>query len=166
MTKPFRIRQARMEDAEPLTSLVRDLAIWHDDDPSPVTTKSVRDNMVASSHVHVLVAETDGLIGYCAASPTYEAAYASNGLYISDLFVAEPMRGTGCGKALLAAMAAHAKRIGFGHVWLTALNSNEQAHSWYRAMTDIHAQVTAYALTEEKFDDLSRIGETHLTGEK
>ncbi len=79
-----------------------------------------------------LVAETEnGLIGLAHFRPYARPLSASTGGFLDDLFVSADARGTGAGRALIAAVADIARAKGWTVLrWITA-DSNQTARALY-----------------------------------
>lgn len=168
MTAAFSIRRAVPADGDGLCVHVKALATHHGYDPGSITPENVAAHFLAPDlPMVVLVAQMpdEGLVGYAAASPTHESGYASPGFYLSDLYVDEAHRKAGIGRALLAAMAAEAKRAGRQHLWWGVDGANEAAERWYRAIANISVPSTVFALTLAPFEALAAEGERHLDGD-
>jgi len=82
--------------------------------------------------VNGLVAQTDqGLIGLAHYRPFARPLSASTGGFLDDLFVAPDARGTGAGRALIAALADISREKGWTVLrWITA-DSNQTARALY-----------------------------------
>lgn len=72
--------------------------------------------------------------GFVLFFPNYSTFLAKPGFYIEDLFVREPYRRRGLGKALLSAVAAQTARLGMGRVEWCVLDWNENAIRFYESM--------------------------------
>src|SRR5690606_12021894 len=80
-------RPARVDDAEELCGLARQLADSEGGMPERISPDWIRNNMLVSEGpVRVLVAARNGrLAGYVAWSPMVETIFASAGAYVGDL---------------------------------------------------------------------------------
>jgi GNAT superfamily N-acetyltransferase len=82
-----------------------------------------------------LIAErADEAVGYALFFPTFSSFLASEGIWLEDLFVRLPHRGTGVGRALLSAVAAHVRERGGERLEWAALDWNEPALGFYRRL--------------------------------
>ena len=69
----------------------------------------MRDGFGPNPKFRALIAEWDGQPAGYAVFFGYYSTWVGPGLYLEDLFVREPFRGKGIGKALLAAVARIAR---------------------------------------------------------
>jgi GNAT superfamily N-acetyltransferase len=82
-----------------------------------------------------LIAERgDDAVGYALFFPTFSSFLASEGIWLEDLFVRLPHRGTGVGRALLSAVAARVREQGGERLEWAALDWNEPALGFYRRL--------------------------------
>jgi GNAT superfamily N-acetyltransferase len=82
-----------------------------------------------------LIAERGGeAVGYALFFPTFSSFLASEGIWLEDLFVRLPHRGTGVGRALLSAVAARVRQRGGERLEWAALDWNEPALGFYRRL--------------------------------
>jgi GNAT superfamily N-acetyltransferase len=82
-----------------------------------------------------LVAERTGeAVGYALFFSTFSSFLASEGIWLEDLFVRLSHRGTGVGRALLAAVAARVRERGGERLEWAALDWNEPALGFYRRL--------------------------------
>jgi GNAT superfamily N-acetyltransferase len=82
-----------------------------------------------------LIAERDGeAAGYALFFPTFSSFLASPGMWLEDLFVRPAHRRHGIGRALLAAVAARTRERGGERLEWAALDWNELALGFYRAL--------------------------------
>jgi GNAT superfamily N-acetyltransferase len=73
-------------------------------------------------------------VGYALFFPTFSSFLASEGIWLEDLFVRLSHRGTGVGRALLSAVAAHVRERGGERLEWAALDWNEPALGFYRRL--------------------------------
>jgi GNAT superfamily N-acetyltransferase len=82
-----------------------------------------------------LIAERDGeAAGYALFFPTFSSFLASAGMWLEDLFVRPAHRRHGVGRALLAAVAERTRERGGERLEWAALDWNELALGFYRAL--------------------------------
>jgi GNAT superfamily N-acetyltransferase len=92
---------------------------------------------VAENNGRVLIAEQEGgNVGWAVFLIEPEAIYVNESDrrtgYIAELFVEEDARGTGIGKALIAACEAHARASGLKVLMIGVLPANVRARSVYQ----------------------------------
>jgi GNAT superfamily N-acetyltransferase len=151
------IRPAAPADAAALVRLAEALN-RHEGEPTENFTEKVvlRDGFGAGRVFDALLAETaDGPVGYAIFVDFYDTAFAEKGLYLADLFVAEAQRGQGIGRALVAAVAAEARRRGTSFVFWTAMERNRRAQAFYRSLGATEEPLVAYALNGAALDRLA-----------
>lgn len=107
----LRIRPAVAEDAALLVTMIRELA-EHQGQTQHVRTTAeglLRDAFGPRPLAFFLVAEADGApAGYLSWTEAYGVWAGGAYLSLDDLFVREPWRGTGVGRALMSSFAARA----------------------------------------------------------
>jgi GNAT superfamily N-acetyltransferase len=80
----------------------------------------------------VLFAEVAGEpVGFASYYQTYSTFLARPGIWLDDLFVVEPMRSQGIGKALLAHLAAMVEERDGGRLEWTAARTNDRGLAFY-----------------------------------
>lgn len=129
----LRIRPAILSDVALLRSMIRELAEF-ERQLQYVTIREedlARDGFGKNPRFRALIAEWDGqAAGYAFFFGSY-STWAGRGLFLEDLFVREPFRGRGIGKALLAAVARIAvDEHRYGIHW-EVLGWNEKAIELY-----------------------------------
>jgi GNAT superfamily N-acetyltransferase len=82
-----------------------------------------------------ILAERDGqTLGFALFFTTYSTFLTRPGLYLEDLFVLEPERGTGVGTALFAEVVRIARERGAGRLEWAVLDWNSKAIAFYERM--------------------------------
>lgn len=127
------IRRAETADVNALDTALRRLsdAIG---DPHGATSDQLRD---AGFGLHpafrAQLAEAAGaIVGVALYSPVFSTVRAGAGVYVSDLWVADPARGAGLGQRLLAAVARDAAAIwGAEFLKLVVYDDNDRARAFY-----------------------------------
>ena len=152
------IRRALPEDAPELVRLIRALAEYeHEPDAVRATPEELAAQMRSERPpFEALLAERDGrAIGFALFFQNYSTWEGRPGIYLEDLFVEESERGSGAGRALLAAVAQLAVERGCGRLELVALDWNTPATGFYAA----HGAQTMEEWTTFRFsgEELARL---------
>lgn len=132
----LRIRIATVDDVTLLWTLIRELAEFeHELDLCVIEEADlVRDGFGANPSFRALIADWDGEpAGYALFFGCY-STWAGRRLFLEDLFVREPFRGRGIGKALLASVARIAVRENCYGVQWEVLKWNEKAIELYKSL--------------------------------
>jgi GNAT superfamily N-acetyltransferase len=122
------IRPAVPADAEDIVAMVRELALFEREPLANVAASPAdirRDCFDGNPRAEVLIGEMGGRVaGFVLFFHNYSTWLARTGLYIEDLYVRETARGTGLGRALLAAVARLAIARGCRRLDLSVLHWN------------------------------------------
>jgi len=132
----LRIRPATIRDAALLRTMIRELAEFeHELEFVTISEDELkRDGFGKKPRFRALIAEWDGQAAGYALTFGYYSTWVGPGLFLEDLFVREPFRGRGIGKALLAAVARVAvEEHCYGIHW-EVLDWNEKAIELYKAL--------------------------------
>ncbi|MCK8783095.1 GNAT family N-acetyltransferase [Roseomonas sp. NAR14] len=153
------VRPARDADAAAVLVLVALLSeAEHGEPPRLDAATLARDFLGPDPAGLLLVAEeaaSGRLLGYATAHGTYESHHAERGCYVGDLFVRPEARRLGLGRALMAGVAAAARRRGAAHLWWTAQAGNQAAHAFYRRLGGRGEPVVAFACVTGDFHKLA-----------
>jgi len=131
------IRPAVESDLDLIIRFIRDLAEYER------LAGDVRlDRDVLARHLfggepkaEVLIAERDGSpVGFALFFHNFSTFEGKPGIYLEDLFVAPEARGSGAGKALLAALAGLALERGCARLEWSVLDWNTPAIDFYRSL--------------------------------
>lgn len=131
------IRKAGPEDVPEVLRMIKALALYErEPDAVQATEESLHEAMFGPEAVaHALIARRDGVIGgFLLYFYNFSTWTGRPGLYVEDLFVAEPERGRGLGRALLAQAARLALERGCMRVEWWVLDWNEPALRFYRSI--------------------------------
>jgi N-acetylglutamate synthase-like GNAT family acetyltransferase len=125
------IRDARPDDAAELAELLGQLGY-----PGEVDAVGRRlERLGASDADRLLVAEADGrIVGLAGVHVCHSLEYDRDAAKLSALVVDEERRGTGVGRALVAAAEAEARARGCELLFLTTAERRTGAHAFYRAL--------------------------------
>lgn len=83
-------------------------------------------------YARVLMAEVDGQVaGFALYFFNYSTFLCKPGIYLEDLFIRPPFRGSGVGRALLEAVEQQAQERGCGRVEWSVLDWNTRAMRFY-----------------------------------
>ncbi len=103
----FTIRPLHPSDLPALLSMTRALAVHHGDTPGVTRESLTRDCLGPHPWLTVLIADVEGrATGYAALCPLAQMQFGVRGMDLHHLYVEEDQRGTGIGKALVAASLA------------------------------------------------------------
>jgi|SRR5580704_5507590 GNAT superfamily N-acetyltransferase len=130
------IRNATDKDMPLLKRLILELAEYERDPNAVVITEQalIRDGFGSQAKFRAFIAEWDGqAVGYALFYGFY-SSWRGSGMFLEDLFVQEPFRSRGIGKALLSQVARIARQEGcFGIRW-EVLGWNESAIEFYKSL--------------------------------
>ncbi len=138
MTAPrVRARPARPEEAEAVAALFNALNTM-DGTPPPVamTAEAVRRDLLGTRpRATLLVAELDGaLVGFATGNALYDSARCADAWLLNDLYVAPEARRRGVGRALVAHLAAAARRREAVCLWWGVDLGDDEALLFYEAI--------------------------------
>jgi GNAT superfamily N-acetyltransferase len=131
------VREARQGDVPALLEMFTELAEYENlTHELRATPRALEDALFGvKPAAEAVIAERDGKeIGYALFFGTFSSFLATSGVWLEDLFVRPSARREGVGRALLAAVAAVAVRRGGGRLEWAALDWNEPALGFYRAL--------------------------------
>lgn len=134
---PEGVREATLEDVPDVLRLIRALATYERDPDSVETSEDdLRTWLFGADPVaEVLVAELDGaVVGMALWFRTYSTWTGLPGIHLEDLFVDPAARGSGLGRALLAALARIAVDRGYRRVEWVVLDWNTPSIEFYEAL--------------------------------
>jgi GNAT superfamily N-acetyltransferase len=166
MIKPaaVRVRRAQLHDAEALAVLGRALNTQQGDPTTYFTAEAVRrDGFGDAPRFVAWLAEIDDTpVGYALVVPAaYETGYAKAGVYVQDVFVAPVARRRGVGRALLAAVAADARKRGLEFIWWASRTWNTESHAFFRTLATVEEPIIAFAAVGGEFETLADEGDRH-----
>ncbi|MFD4441484.1 GNAT family N-acetyltransferase [Nocardia sp. NPDC058519] len=131
------VRRATPDDVPAMVGLVHDLAEY---EKAPaectLTAEQLRSALFGSAPaLFAHVAEHDGQVAGCAIwFLNYSTWDGVHGIYLEDLYVRPETRGTGLGRALVAALAAEAVEHGYSRVSWSVLTWNTPSIEFYRSL--------------------------------
>jgi GNAT superfamily N-acetyltransferase len=161
LSRPL-VRRARITDADVLAALGQALNLQQGDPSTYFTVEAIRrDGFGEPPKFEAWLAEVDdGPVGYALVVPAaYETGYAKAGVYVQDLFVLPEARQRGVGRALMAAVAADARRRGLEFVWWASRTWNTESHAFFRKLATVEEPVIAFATFGDEFSRLADEGE-------
>ncbi len=129
----YTIREARPEDMEQVLNLVQELANFEKEPNAVEITKDdlINDGFGAQKMFHCFVADTDdGIAGIALVYPRY-STWKGPAIHLEDLIVAEKMRGSGLGTALLDQVVKYGNSLGVKRICWEVLDWNEPAIAFY-----------------------------------
>jgi ribosomal protein S18 acetylase RimI-like enzyme len=131
---PFRVRPASPADASKIAEMANALNVQEGKSPDVFTPMKVLEDLFGGGAViSVVVAELGSeIVGYALFEGCYNTDHGSRDLFLDDLFVVEPMRGRGIGRALLAQVCREAVARSARTVVWAVRGSNTKARAFYR----------------------------------
>ncbi|MBD1261485.1 GNAT family N-acetyltransferase [Maribacter polysiphoniae] len=129
----FAIRDAVVADMPQVLGLIKELASFEKEDNAVEVTVEdlVRDGFGENVLFHCFVAESDAkVVGMALVYHRY-STWKGPIIHLEDLVVAETMRGTGLGTALLDAVVAYGAKLGVKRINWEVLDWNEPAIAFY-----------------------------------
>lgn len=158
MRLPDGVRAAKSSDVPDILRLIRELADYEREPDAVETTEHHLQTWLFGPDpaASVLVAESDGrVVGIALWFRTYSTWTGEPGIYLEDLYVEPGQRGSGLGKALLAALARIAVDRGYRRVEWAVLDWNTPSIEFYEALGARPMQDwTTYRLTGDALAEL------------
>jgi len=129
-------RAATMADVPLLRKLIQELAEYERESQEVLITEDElrHDGFGPDPKFRAIIAEQDGQPAGFAFFFTSYSTWTGSGLFLEDLFVREPFRGHGVGKALLCEVAEIARKEGYHTIRLDVLDWNESAIRFYKSL--------------------------------
>ena len=157
------IRPAVPGDEQTILSFIRALADYeHLSDQVVATPELLREWIFEKTKAEVIFALEEGReVGFALYFHNFSTFLGRAGIYLEDLFVLPECRGRGYGKALLAYLAAQARREGCGRLEWWCLDWNRPSIDFYKSLgAEPMEDWTVYRLAGETLDKLAEEGET------
>ena len=133
----FSIRAATIADVPLLKRLIQELAEYEHAPDAVLPEAHLRqDGFGPERKFRAILAEDKDSgqpAGYAVFFPCY-STWTGSGMFLEDLFVREPFRGRGVGKALLAEVARIGRQEGCRSIRLDVLTWNEPAIQFYKSL--------------------------------
>ncbi|NDC29597.1 MAG: GNAT family N-acetyltransferase [Bacteroidetes bacterium] len=133
----FKIKEAELSDVLLIQQLITELAEYEKLLPQMVATPELLQmHLFGSSPIaHVFLAyENETPIGFALYFYNFSTFVGKPSIYLEDLYVREPFRGRGYGKALLEKLIQKAKEKDCGRLEWSVLNWNKPAIDFYKKM--------------------------------
>ena len=131
------LRAAEPRDVPAIVGLIRELADFeHLSHLVQVTPQSLHPQLFGDKPAaEAVVAEREGqVIGFALFFTNFSTFLGLPGLYLEDLYVQPPHRGSGVGRALLSHLAGLANQRGYGRFEWSVLDWNVNAIRLYEGM--------------------------------
>ncbi len=135
--KGFTIRQANVDDAPVVLSLIKGLAEYEKLSHEVVATEQVlRDSLFGLRPVaEVILGDFEGEpVSFALFFHNYSTFLGRPGIYLEDLFVKPDMRRKGFGRIMLAYVANLAKERQCGRIEWSVLDWNDPAWKFYKSI--------------------------------
>ena len=156
VTTSITIRSHVATDNAPLAELFVEMQ-RHYDVPCPPLETILTDLASLPAGVEILVAETDGIVGFAIFSTLYPGPGLRSGFFLKELFVSQACRGSGAGRLLMQALARIALQRGHGRVDWTADGENHRLLAFYDSLGGLRqSEKQFYRLTGDALADLAK----------
>lgn len=154
------IRDAVVDDVSAILGLIRELAEYErEPEAVRIDDDRLRDDLFGADHyANAIVVERDGVVvGTAVWFPIY-STWEGRSAHLEDLYVQPKYRGSGYGRALLAGLARIGRERGWARLQWVALDWNEPAINFYRAIgaTTVDGWTT-FRLTEETIASVAEL---------
>ncbi|MGD1880509.1 MAG: GNAT family N-acetyltransferase [Kiloniellaceae bacterium] len=130
------VRRAEPGDAEAIIALIDALSAFVESPPTRLTADDIRrDGFGPDAWFQCFIAEQDCRpVGYAICYFGFSTDHGGRGLHLADLYVDPGQRGSGLGRALMAAVARHGEtRSALWLVWDVWVE-NHTAEAFYAAL--------------------------------
>lgn len=149
----IRIRQAIPDDASALNRALAQLSADMGDDHKASDADIARVCFGPAPVLHALVADSpDGpIVGLAAYSPFFSTVYGSVGIYVSDLWVDQEVRGERLGQRLLAAVYRAGREVwDASFIRLGVYHDNPRARAFYERIGFVGTEETKFMMLAGK----------------
>ena len=129
------VRALREEDLPAVVQMIHALAAFHGDTARTDAALLARDALGEAPWCRMLVAERAGRpVGYANFVPFLWIAHGMRAYDMQHLYVEEAQRGTGVGRALVAAGSAMARTAGCARIIVGTAEDNAAAQDFYLSL--------------------------------
>lgn len=155
----MKIRMATQSDVPRLTDLFAEMELHYG--ASDITAPKVIEARLLAwfegyTDTTLLVADNaERLIGHASLAPLFPSGGGQVALFIKDVFVGQPARGKGVGRALVRACTAEAKKRGAPRLELTVDNDNEGATRLYKQLGAVDTKKSYFRWDGQRLADLA-----------
>lgn len=157
-----RIRRIEPSDVDTVVKLVHELAAYERSaEKCMLTSEQLHEALFGESPaLFAHVAESGGTVVGCALwFLNFSTWDGKHGIYLEDLYVQPAHRGSGLGRALLAALAEECVRRGYTRLQWWVLNWNTPSIGFYRSLGAVPMdEWTVFRLTGEPLTRLAERG--------
>ncbi|MBA3278999.1 MAG: GNAT family N-acetyltransferase [Geodermatophilaceae bacterium] len=154
-----RVRRAQPADVPRICALVRDLAEYERAaTEAQMTVEQLHEALFGEQvSLYGLVAQVDAqVVGFAVWFRNFSTWRGRHGIYLEDLFVAPEHRGSGLGKALLAALARECVTKGYPRLEWWVLDWNAPSIEFYRSLGAVAMdEWTVFRLTDDALAELA-----------
>jgi GNAT superfamily N-acetyltransferase len=160
----IRVRPGRPEDAAEVArmanALNRELGIGGD----PFTADRVLEHGFGTApRFALLIADVDGKpVAYAMYHVAYDSDIAATAIRLVDLYVDEPCRRLGVGRALMRAVARETVRMGAGTLEWGVHEANTRAIAFYHALGATGGSVRTLEVKESALEALASVPTTDV----
>ena len=133
----LQFRHATPDDIPGILEMIRRLAAYEKaEDEVRATPELLNEWMFEkrAAEAVVAVAPGAGIVGIAVFFQNFSTWTGSGGMYLEDLFIDEPYRGNGAGRALIAHLAGICKERGWVRLDWACLDWNEPSLGFYQSI--------------------------------
>ena len=152
-------RFAATEDCGIILQLIKELADYENMLSEVIATEELLEEWIfRQKKAEVILADLDGeVIGYALFFHNFSTFLGRAGIYLEDLYIRPPYRGSGRGKALLRHLAQVAVERGCGRLEWWCLNWNKPSIDFYLSLeAEPMDEWTVYRLTGRTLENLAK----------
>lgn len=153
------IRKAHAEDTSLLLDLIRELAVYEKlEKEVTANDQKLRESLFGANPCAEAFIASVGteVAGFAVIFENFSTFLGKPGIYIEDIYVRSPFRGSGVGKALLCHIAGIAKERNAGRIEFAVLRWNPARHFYEHLGARPLEDWILYRLRKE---DIERLGE-------
>ena len=154
------LRAAGQDDVPLILEMIRELAQFENLEREVVADASTLAKSLFGTDpaAEVILADWKGApAGFALFFPNFSTFLGKPGLYLEDLYVREPFRRNGIGRALLIHLAQIAKARDYGRMEWWVLDGNASAIRFYRSLgAEAMKDWTVFRLTGKSLLDLAQ----------